>query len=118
MKKPAPDAENIPPVPCTVTKGTKTSAVKSNLTVPPSPSKRRQPSCHYSDVESSPPKKRDLLSNLAEDERGLLLQDRQSLGNGERKIEGEKAVASESGRRSVVRPKIVRTQSRVSVLIA
>src|SRR5271154_7025875 len=72
-KKPAPGSENIPP---TAIAKTKDSHPVKSLPVPPSsPSKRGRDSCHYSDVHSSPPKKRGASSDsekLTKDERKLL----------------------------------------------
>jgi NAD+-dependent protein deacetylase SIR2 len=77
-KKPAPDSENIPPVASPKTlKNSKCpdSVLKSRPSTPLSPNKRRQGSCHYSDVESSPSKRHSSLSlpgSIPEAERGLL----------------------------------------------
>ena len=54
-KKQAPGSENVP---LTIVPQAKDSKC---IPKPPSPSKRLQGSCHYSEVESSPPKKRDVL---------------------------------------------------------
>jgi len=72
-KKPEVDAENIPPPldPIPIQK-------PNQVTPPVSPSKRRQAASHYSDLESSPSKKRDIsaatlgIQKLAIEERGLL----------------------------------------------
>lgn len=73
-KKPEADAENIPPEVSSQT------ATKTTRPAPVSPSKRRQAASHYSDLESSPSKKRDIaaatfaIQKLAieDSERGLL----------------------------------------------
>lgn len=63
------DAENIPP---------SEPMPKPAPPTPVSPSKRRQAASHYSDVECSPSKKRDIaaatlgIQNMAIEERGLL----------------------------------------------
>jgi NAD-dependent histone deacetylase SIR2 len=72
-KKPEVDVENIPPPldPIPIQK-------PNQVTPPVSPSKRRQAASHYSDLESSPSKKRDIsaatlgIQKLAIEERGLL----------------------------------------------
>jgi len=74
-KKPETDAENIPPSEIAYQ-----PTAKPNQVAPLSPSKRRQSASHYSDVESSPSKKRDIaaatiaIEKLAikDSERGLL----------------------------------------------
>jgi NAD+-dependent protein deacetylase SIR2 len=72
-KKPAPGSENVPPVVPSDPEGIHKKP--KSLTPPLSPSKRRQPTEHYSDGECSPSKKRGVLShaeNLSQDERVLL----------------------------------------------
>jgi NAD+-dependent protein deacetylase SIR2 len=72
-KKPEVDVENVPPPldPIPIQK-------PNQITPPVSPSKRRQAASHYSDLECSPSKKRDIsaatlgIQKLAIEERGLL----------------------------------------------
>jgi NAD-dependent histone deacetylase SIR2 len=69
-KKPDIDAENIPP-----SELPSEPISKPNQVTPVSPSKRRQAASHYSDVECSPSKKRDItvgIEKLAIEDRGLL----------------------------------------------
>jgi len=69
-KKPDVDTENMPP-----TELPSELISKSNQTTPVSPSKRRRAASHYSDVECSPSKKRDItaaIQKLAIEDRGLL----------------------------------------------
>ncbi|TDL17876.1 DHS-like NAD/FAD-binding domain-containing protein [Rickenella mellea] len=79
-KSPKSDQENVPPgQPKIVSKESKYSISPTRATAaspPASPSKRPQVSCHYSDVECSPSKKRSGLKNNAVDRSGIPLDER------------------------------------------
>ncbi|KZT30863.1 DHS-like NAD/FAD-binding domain-containing protein [Neolentinus lepideus HHB14362 ss-1] len=79
--------ENIPPTKSQTSKQTKTAA-KSLPSPPSSPSKRRPNSCHYSDSECSPSKKRVITTkNMEFEERGLLFGDNTNRDDG-KDVEG------------------------------